>query len=95
MNRKYALTKLGAGDYLCPSNDGSTVWRFQTYHDGHAFGLDVPYECRTFWMASSIDYDKARDQIDRGVEINDLEWWDDVYRHLPSRSQALETVFGD
>jgi hypothetical protein len=25
--RKYALTRISAGDYILPSNDGKTIWR--------------------------------------------------------------------
>lgn len=32
--RKYALTRVKAGDYLLLSNDGKTVWRIATYAEG-------------------------------------------------------------
>lgn len=32
-NRKYAMTRLGSGDYLLPSNDGETLWRLCLYED--------------------------------------------------------------
>ena len=48
VTRKFALTKVAAGDYLLPSNDAQTVWRFQTYTDGPSGGLDWPRDL-TLW----------------------------------------------
>lgn len=46
--RKYALTKVGPGDYLLPSNDHCIVWRIARYEDGPASGLDLPRN-QSFW----------------------------------------------
>lgn len=40
VERKYAMTRLGAGDYLLPSNDARTVWRISRYEDGPSHGLE-------------------------------------------------------
>ena len=35
--RKYQMTRISAGDYLLPSNDGKTLWRICAYEeDGSA-----------------------------------------------------------
>lgn len=35
--RKYALTRISAGDYILPSNDAQTLWRIHSYtEDGSA-----------------------------------------------------------
>ena len=31
--RKYALTRIKAGDYLLPGNDGRTLWRIYSYEE--------------------------------------------------------------
>ena len=37
--RKYVMTKVGAGDYLLPSNDAKTIWRIMKYEDGPSHGI--------------------------------------------------------
>ena len=90
--RKYALIKVAAGDYLCPSNDGETLWRFHTYEDGRVAGLEVDYEVRTFWRAVYIPLAKVENQ-----PVNDLPGpWDDVWIEsdwfLPTRKAAIDRM---
>lgn len=40
IERKYALAKIEAGDYLLPGNDGKTIWRLVKGEDGPSYGLD-------------------------------------------------------
>ena len=90
--RQYALTRIDKGDYLCASNDGATLWRFQRYHDGRGAGLDVDYDWRAFWKASQTPMPPG------GVldvdDVDDLPWreW---HTWLPTRKAALRSVFGD
>lgn len=40
-DRKYAMTRIEAGDYLLLSNDASALWRICSYHeDGSAGNFD-------------------------------------------------------
>lgn len=88
--RERALTRLRAGDYLCVSNDLSTVYRFRSYGDGRAAGLlDVAYEWRTFWSVSSVPFDDFMDAAD----VDGMEWRTHSDHH-PSRRAALESVYG-
>ncbi len=49
VQRKYALMKVRAGDYLLPDNDGKTIWRLARYEDGPSFGWrDIPRD-EFFW----------------------------------------------
>lgn len=50
--RRYALIKIGAGDYLLPSNDGKTLWRIRRYLDGPSWGLDQLRNDRWFWCVN-------------------------------------------
>ena len=45
-DRVYAMTRVGPGDYLLPSNDGKTLWRIHRYLDRDE-GRDV-----MIWAAS-------------------------------------------
>lgn len=47
--RKYALTKIAAGDYLLPSNDGKTMWRITTYTEGPSSGIDAWPRDKQVW----------------------------------------------
>ena len=49
IERKYQLTKIEAGDYLLPSNDGRTVWRIRRYTDGPSGGLEHWPKDREVW----------------------------------------------
>lgn len=40
IERKYVLTKIAAGDYLLPSNDGDVLWRF-VKNDGEFEGWSI------------------------------------------------------
>jgi hypothetical protein len=68
--RKYVLTRISAGDYLLPSNDGSTLWRIYTYEeDGSAEYSDGTKLVGKFWAC-------ARRPIPaEGVPIDDLLAW--------------------
>ena len=49
VERKYVLTKVAAGDYLLPSNDGQTIFRLRRYEDGPSHGLEDWPRDREFW----------------------------------------------
>lgn len=90
--RKYALTKIDPGDWMCPSNDTLTIWRFRSYTDGQIAGLmDVSYYARTFWRVQRC----PREAIDRylaaGQLVDDLDNlpWVDVEEWLPTRRAAI------
>lgn len=49
IERKYALARIEAGDYLLPGNDGATLWRIRKYEDGPSHGVDSMPRDREFW----------------------------------------------
>jgi hypothetical protein len=52
IERRYVLTKLRAGDYLLPANDGNTLWRIARYtEDGSAEWPDGTPVRGEFWGA--------------------------------------------
>jgi hypothetical protein len=81
--RKYQMVRLGAGDWLLPSNDLTTLWRFRRYQDGPSLGLmdwsrdiDVWAVWTTPMPASMRDYDEL--------------YWTDVAGPLFSRRACIE-----
>jgi hypothetical protein len=90
--RKWALTKLDSGDYICPSNNGLTLYRFSSYQDGSDYGLtDVGYRSRTWWRLRTIPRYIAETRI--GYMDADELPWDDIGIY-ESRKEALAAVFG-
>jgi len=90
--RRYALTKVRSGDYLCLSNDGTRLWRFMTYEDGSAFGLDVDYVRRTFWRVQYADMAEITEVHARDADILDPMYWVDEQVHLPTRQAAINVM---
>ena len=86
--RKYAMTKAGPGDWLCPNNEGTLLWRFTRYYeDGTAISGSWPDERPIFgwfWMASFIP---MRDEW-TGFRLNDEEWTEWAIM-LPTRDTAI------
>lgn len=89
--RLYAMTKIGPGDYICPSNDGLDLWRFQRYVDGRKLGLDVSYEERCFWRASRAPFGSLL-KAD-GIDIDTLAWTEQA-QWLPTRRAAIDYMLG-
>jgi len=87
--RRFALIRLKAGDWVCPSNDCTVLWRFRRYEDGSYHGLDVDYERRDFWMVERASLAEAERALARDDEP---EWltWDTM---LPTRKAAIDSVF--
>lgn len=87
--RKYALTRVKAGDYLLLSNDGKTVWRIATYHeDGSAVTSDGRTLAGRFWGTWKYKGRVAAAAIDPN-EWNDFEMYDCLFR---SRRDAVDAV---
>lgn len=80
IERKYRMTRLAAGDYLLPANDGQTLWRIAKYLDGPSQGLvDWPRD-REIWGAwrlqgSVEDLQRAIDRGDENAEDLGGDLW--------------------
>jgi hypothetical protein len=90
--RRYALTKVRSGDYLCLSNDGTRLWRFTLYQDGSDFGLDVDYKRRTLWRVQFADMAEITEVQSRDGDILDPMYWADEQVHLPTRQAAINVM---
>ena len=78
MERKYALTKVAAGDYLLPSNDAKTLWRIARYLDTHEDHF------KHFWGVY-----RWRGDLD-AVDIEDWDRWEMVTGFLETRQDAID-----
>jgi hypothetical protein len=92
--RRYALTKVRSGDYLCLSNDGTRLWRFTLYQDGSDLGLDVDYKLRTFWRVQYSHMSEITEVQSRQGDILDPMYWFDRQVNLPTRQAAINVMLG-
>lgn len=93
--RKWAMQKIGPGDWLCWSNDRTQVWRFHQHVDGSAHGLiDCPYEERTFWRAIWMPAETFLADPERWLDGADRwspPWREDDW-YLPTRQAAIDAM---
>lgn len=86
--RKYALTKIAAGDYLLPSNDGKKLWRIAVYEDGPSHGLDTPRD-RSYWGVWRWTGD-----VGEGSYVDTTDWsqWDLWCQSHDTRAAAINAA---
>lgn len=86
--RKYALSRVAAGDYLLPSNDGRTIWRIARYMDGPSGGLEIPRD-RDFWGVW-----KWHQSIGVGtyVDVEDWNRWEACDLGYMTRAEAINAA---
>lgn len=105
IEQRYAMTRVEAGDYLIPSNDGKTLWRLRSYHeDGSAYFVDraTGKETKivgTFW--SALRFNGPVEEAERLLRLEppdpwdpppllDPERWIESATTLKTRREALE-----
>lgn len=92
--RKFALTRLAAGDYLLPGNDGLTLWRIARYEDGPSHGLqDWPRDIE-FWGAWRWDYNLGPNTIDR-LDTDTWDQWSLAHTFHDTRASAIRAALDD
>ena len=79
VERRYALSKIQAGDYLLPSNDGQALYRLvyeddPTWETGHAWTV---FECR------------VRGALPDLIDPDDWSEWSCVAQGLRTRAAAI------
>jgi hypothetical protein len=83
--RKYALTRIKAGDYLLLSNDGKKLWRIRKIIEGPSSGLDWPAD-REVWglWEWTGDLDK--------IDIEDWNLWNFYEGMHETRRAAIDSA---
>ena len=84
--RRYALTKIEARDYILPSNDGNTIYRIATYVEGPSTGFDDWPKDRRVWgvWTWTLTKEKLPDLYD---EWGYWEFWSGMHR---TRREAID-----
>ncbi len=89
VERKWALTKIKAGDWLLVGNDGKTLWRIATYEEGESHGVEGMPD-KTFWgvwkwprpVGGALDMDA----------LEDWSGWDMDEGWLKTREAAIQSA---
>lgn len=91
--RKYALIRVAAGDYLLPSNDLKTLWRIRSYREyGDAYWVDVDGKEHVvkgiFWEASRY-FDGPMAAVDDD-DLLDRDRWQSYSDSHRTRQEAID-----
>jgi hypothetical protein len=89
VERKYALSRIAAGDYVFPSNDGNTIWRVSRYTEGPSSGLDHLPRDRDYWGLW-----KWHEPVSTGgfIDTGSFERWDLVDSLYDTRAEAINAA---
>jgi hypothetical protein len=85
--RKYALTKVKAGDYVFPANDLQVVWRIVRYEDGPSHGIDDWPKDREVWGLWKWIGPVGAGSV---VELENWDRWTLVASTLDTRQAAID-----
>lgn len=86
-HRKFMLTKIAAGDWLLPGNDGKTLWRIRLYEDGPTHGMEIPVD-RDFWGIWKWTGRPGEDYVDP----TSIDHWDFFEGLYDTRREAVNTA---
>ena len=94
--RKYAMTRIEAGDYLLPSNDAKRLYRLTSYTDGPTYGLvDWPRD-RVVWAVDLFTGSPDEgERLARAVEDYGSGDWHRIADYLDTRGAAIEQAIED
>lgn len=84
MARKYQMTRLGAGDYILPSNDGTVLFRIVR--------IDEVDNDRPVKVWSVYVYDTPVEEIPEELPEDFIEWnrWNEISHWHPTRKAAID-----
>lgn len=91
--RRYAMIRVRAGDYLLPSNDTQTLWRITSYAEDGTLVHVLPDGSErvvlgTFWQTAKCN---RRDWLDlNDYDMLDWDHWDHWAMGFRTRRAAVE-----
>jgi hypothetical protein len=92
--RLWQMTRLGAGDYLLPSNDRQTLWRIRKYQerDGTLTRGDGSVVNGDFWSLHGWKHTTppAEYQFDEYERLTDWHNWAEVACMMPTRKACID-----
>lgn len=86
IERKYAMTRVKAGDYILPDNDGKTIWRLQKYQEDETvtWGDGSPVK-GSFWRVL-----KWKPTTDGVLDLDDWDRFDEWSYGHRTRDEAIQ-----
>jgi hypothetical protein len=95
LERRFALTRLGSGDYLLPSNDERGLYRIQAYDEDGSLSAPGGGAIRgRFWLiyvhAGEVDRDDLGRITGGPVDPDDPYEWIALEYGFPTRKAAIE-----
>lgn len=94
IERKYQMIRLGAGDYLLPSNDAQTLWRIYSYQEDGSlwhseYGKPDKQVVGMFWAVAK--WNRGFPEVMAFFDREFLEWdnWDFCAGPLLTRREAI------
>lgn len=96
VERHYQMTRISAGDYIFPSNDGQKLWRVARYfEDGSLETSDGRIIRGTFWRCAK--FHGSLDRADRLMQRDPDEFlsWENWYEWdtlIPTRAEAIRSA---
>jgi hypothetical protein len=90
IERKYAMIRIEAGDYLLPSNSGRSLWRLRRYYEGPETGIEkgrYVWSCARYsWMSRDFP---APHELGEVIEILNQDRWVETQGWLDTRQEAI------
>jgi len=99
IERRYAMVRIGAGDWMLPSNDEQTMWRLAAYEeDGSAWHTDEQGRehkiTGRYWSLYRMSMTKLQALVHSSFTSDDdiLDWteWEHWACGFGSRKAAIE-----
>lgn len=92
VERRYRMTRVRAGCYLLPSNDGETIYRIESYIDGPSMGIEEwPRDIKLWgywkWIGPKNPWNMHPDD-----DPLDYRYWDQAPGIFNTRREAIEAA---
>jgi hypothetical protein len=91
VERKYALRRIKAGDYLLIGNDDVTLWRISKYVDGPSTGLEDWPRDREVWGLRKWETPIVLGEK-TGIEVENWDRWEFWEGPFDRRQEAIDAA---
>lgn len=87
--RKYALIKIEAGDYLLPGNDGRTLWRVRRGVEEHIAEDSLGIVTRDVWELWRCSFRLDDDSVADLIQPDEDSQWEHI-EAVGDRAQGIK-----
>lgn len=86
IERKYAMTRVKAGDYILPDNDGETIWRLHKYEEDETVTWADGRPVSGIWWRV-LKWTPTRDGV---LDPDDWDRFDEYGHGFRKREEAIQ-----